>query len=104
MPTLSSRPNAPTSSTPTQQDVIDAAQPSINILMWLTNKIKFSDDRPATIAAAVDVIEEALDCMAIYDYAVLPIPSAARFLAFDVAVKPLDVGAFVFFQVRFHVL
>lgn len=105
MATLSSRPTPPSSSTtPSHQDVLKAAQPSINLLHWLTQRMKFDDNSIATVAAATDVLEEALECMEVDDYAVMPIPSLRNHLTFDIALKPLDVGAFVFFQVHFQVI
>ncbi len=103
MPTLSSRPLVPSTKI-TQQDVMEAAQPSINIVSWLARTMKFQDDHPRTVRAAQGVIEEALDCMVLRDYAVLALPSIARHLAFEIALQPLSVHVVVYFNVQFDIL
>lgn len=106
MTILSSRPNPPVSAgIPTQQDVLDAATPSIRIVEWLTSRMHFSDNSPTSVAAAADMIEEALECMELDDYAVQPLLfGGPQRITFDVAIKPFDIGAFVFFQVSFQVI
>lgn len=83
---------------------MEAAQPSINIVTWLGRTMKFQDDHPRTIRAALGVIEEALECMVLEDYAVLPIPASAKHLAYEVAVQPLQYHALVYFKVQFDIL
>jgi hypothetical protein len=99
MPTLSSRPNTP--QVTTQQMVLEAAQPSINLVSWLGRTLKFKNDHPTTIRAAANVIEEALECMVLVDYAVAPAPGPATHLVYEVAVQPLHVSALAYFKVSF---
>lgn len=84
--------------------MLDAATPSIRIVEWLSSRMHFSDNSPVSVAAATEVIEEALECMELDDYAVQPMIGTRHQITFDVAIKPFDIGAFVFFQVSFQVI
>lgn len=81
--------------------VLEAAQPSINLVGWLGRTLKFRDDHPTTIRAAANVVEEALECMVLEDYAVVPAPGPMTHLVYDVAVQPLPMHALVYFKVSF---
>jgi hypothetical protein len=81
--------------------VLEAAQPSINLIGWLGRTLKFRDDHSSTIAAARIVIEEALECMVLQDYAVVAIPGPKTHLVYEVAVQPLKMHALVYFKASF---
>lgn len=100
MTILSSRPDKII--LPSDQDFIRAATPAINVVQWLSTMTRFHDDHPASIRAGLELIEEALDCMVLWDFNVIPIPSLIAFLSYDVAVKGIP-GPFVCFRTKFAI-
>jgi hypothetical protein len=101
MTVLSSRPVV--SATITEQQVLDAARPAINLVHWIASMIRFPDDSPTAVRAAAQTVEDALECLLLPDYAVIPTPGFMGQLHYDVAVKPIEGAQFVAFQVRFDI-
>ena len=93
----------PASSTLTQEQVLAGARPAVNLVHWIATMIQFPDDTPYTVRVAASTIEEALDCLMLADYAVIPTPGFQHSLHYDVGVKPFENGPFVAFQVQFRV-
>lgn len=101
MASLSSRQPVPTG--PTQQEVLDAAKPAVNLIHWIASMIQFPDDSPRAVRAAAQTVEDALECLLLPDYAVMPIPGFMGTLHYNVAVKPIAGGPFVGFQIVFRI-
>lgn len=103
MAVLSSR--QPTAPVAPQQAVIDAAQPSVNIVLWLSSMMKFTEDSPEQVQGAQTMLEEALECMLLEDFAVLAVPGiSTNYLHFEVAVKPFVKAPYVFFRTQFQIV
>ena len=87
----------------TQQQVLEAARPAVNLINWISSMMKFPDDSPTAVRAAAQTIEDALECLLLPDFAVIPTPGYIGQLHYDVAVKPVEGAPFVMFQVRFDI-
>lgn len=93
----------PASSTLTKEQVLAGAKPAVNVVNWIATMIQFPDDSPSTVRVAARTLEEALECMMLADFAVIPTPGLQHTLHYDVGVKPFADGPFVAFQVQFRV-
>lgn len=100
MPILSSRP----SDEPSDDDIITAALPAVNIVTWLCDVKFFRDDNPGTIITGREFLEDALNCLMLVEYSVVALPGTARFLVYEVVVKPRPGPAYVSFKAQFRIL
>lgn len=100
MAVLSSR---PASAAPTQQEVLDAARPAVNLVIWLSGMIRYPDDSLAAIRAGAQTVEDALECLMLPEIAVIPIMGTMTTLVYSVAVRPLADGPFVGFHATFKI-
>jgi hypothetical protein len=101
MAVLSSRP-AP-STVPTQQEVLDAARPAVNLVIWLSGMIRYPDDSIAAVRGGLQTIEDALECLMLPEVAVMALPGTMNTLVYNVAVRPLPNGPFVGWHASFKI-
>jgi hypothetical protein len=103
MPILSSRPTTPAAQL-SNDDVVRAAQPTINILYLLSDLVKLPDDSMMSLMRSRSLMQDALDAMVLEDYSIVPLPGTARIVLFEVSIQPLKDPSIVTFRVAFDVV
>lgn len=103
MSTISSRPYEVLKSLPSEQDVLDAAQPSIRILEYITRNVTFTDATLSAVAEASRTIADILNCMDLFDYEIIPVSNTGFAMEFEVIIMPFEHAAEVVLKVKFRV-
>lgn len=101
MTILSSRPSAEFEYT--DDDLLDAIAPTVNLLNWLSSKTVFNDSDLYTVGEGKKIIEELIGCFEFPDYLVTPVPGTLSSLTYEIAVRPFDFPKYVTFRASFRV-
>lgn len=103
MTKLTSRPE-PVNAKATRREMVIACQPAMNILRWLSTKLSYKDDSQKTMNAVYEMLEEALVCMELFDFAIMAAPTTSSAeLHYSVALKKLEEYEYVACRVIFQV-
>jgi hypothetical protein len=100
MTILSSRPDT---FEPSDDEMLEAINPAINILGWLAIKTMFQDGTKNSSREGQTIIEEIVSCFTFVDFAVRPVPGTPGALLYEVAVRPFALPKYATFRVTFRV-
>mgnify|MGYP007034235244 FL=1 len=99
MTILTSRPDA----IPATEELNRLVDPAVRVLEVVCNLVVFTDDTPASIKDAQEIVEETLDAFDFSHVVVMVSPSYNYELVYDCAVQPVPGASYISFKAVFKV-
>lgn len=100
MPILSSRPDA---FEPSDEDLLDAIKPTINLINWIAVRSLFPDGSRDSVQEGQAIIQEVVSCFMFPDFAVRAVPSTPATIMYEVAIRPYEIEKYVTFRATLRV-